>query len=350
MDALDLRLFYLAGGLAGAAALYGLRWVSSVAHLYAFFALFGVGFALAGLVPGTTLVTRWFQRRRSVALSIASTGLSLGGIVLTPVAAWLIDRRSLAGAGPILAGLWLVGVIPIGVLLVRSQPADKGLRPDGAPDEPASPGHPGDQLVGASFAAARRTRFFWMMCGAYALIFFAQVGGLAHLFNLVSERTDRAAASTALSVLAGTSVIGRLLGGVVVLRIPSRMLSTVLTMLQGAALIAVGNAFSTIAIFAAVVVLGISVGNLLMLQPLLLAEAFGVAEYSRIYSFNQLFSTLGVAGGPVILGVVHDALDYRTAFVLAGAASLLGFLALVSAGSSARPLEVWDRRPVPAAS
>jgi MFS family permease len=128
------------------------------------------------------------------------------------------------------------------------------------------------------------------------------------------------------------------------------MLSTVLTMLQGAALIAVGNAFSTIAIFAAVVVLGISVGNLLMLQPLLLAEAFGVAEYSRIYSFNQLFSTLGVAGGPVILGVVHDALDYRTAFVLAGAASLLGFLALVSAGSSARPLEVWDRRPVPAAS
>jgi MFS family permease len=187
-----------------------------------------------------------------------------------------------------------------------------------------------------------------MMCGAYALIFFAQVGGIAHLFNLVLERAGKPAASTAVSLLAATSVAGRLLGGVVVLRVSSRTLSAALTLLQGAALVAFANSFSAPAVFASAIFLGISVGNLLMLQPLLLAEAFGVAEYSRIYSFNQMFGTIGLAAGPVVLGVVRDALDYRAAFVLAAAASVLGFCALAATGSVDRALRTWDPAPAPA--
>ena len=69
-----------------------------------------------------------------------------------------------------------------------------------------------------------------------------------------------------------------------------------------------------------------------MLQPLLLAEAFGVANYSQIYSFNQLFGTIGVAGGPLALGLLRDAYDYRTAFLVAAVASFLGFVSIVLAG------------------
>ena len=50
-------------------------------QLFVVYAVFGVGFAAAGLVPATTVVTRWFHVRRSVALSVASTGLSVGGIL-----------------------------------------------------------------------------------------------------------------------------------------------------------------------------------------------------------------------------------------------------------------------------
>jgi MFS family permease len=359
MEARDLRFFYLAGGVLGALALVGLRWVDSVALLYVFFAVFGVGFALAGLVPSTTLVTRWFHQRRSVALSIASTGLSLGGIAVTPVAAYLIDRRTLGGAGPVMAAIWLIGVVPLGLLLIRSRPSDKGLTPDGLPTAPTTigtTGVPAPEIAsavtieppppapgGATFAIASRTRFFVMMCVTYALIFFAQVGGLAHLFNLASERVGKPTASTALSLLALTSVAGRLAGGLVVLRVPTKVLSTVLAAFQVAALAALANAFSTVTILASAVFLGVSVGNLLMLQPLLLAEAFGVAEYSRIYSFNQLMSTIGVAGGPVALGLVHDQSDYRVAFLVAAAASLAGVVTFVAAGPIARAASTWAR-------
>lgn len=344
MDTRDLRYFYVIGAILGAGALGSLRWVDSIARFYLFFGVFGTGFALAGLVPSTTLVTRWFSRRRSIALSIASTGLSLGGIAVTPISTWMIDQRGLGGAGPYLGVIWLVGVIPIGILLIRSRPSDLGLEPDGdAPPEPTygRSGFEEPAPIGATFARARRTRFFVFMCMTYALIFFAQVGGLAHLFNLASERVDKTTAGTALSLLALTSVVGRLVGGIIVLRVPTKVLSTILALFQVGALAALANSFSTVTIVGSAVLLGISVGNLLMLQPLLLAEAFGVAEYSRIYSFNQLISTVGIGGGPFVLGLVHDLSDYRTAFLVAAAASMVGFATFVFAGPTKAAQAVW---------
>ena len=339
MDTVDLRWFYLSGAAVGAVALYGLRWVDSVAELYVFFTVFGMSFAMAGLVPSTTLVTRWFSRRRAVALSVASTGLSMGGIPITPVAARIIADRNLGGAGPILALAWLVGIVPITLLAIRSRPGDKGLQPDNDPT-PSTP----RAVPGATFSQASRTRFFRGMCGAYALIFLAQVGGMAHLFNLVRERVDTDTAATAISVLAATSVIGRLAGGVIVLRLPPKSLTAGLTLLQAAALVWISQAETKAALLVGACVFGLSVGNLLMLQPLLLAEAFGVKAYSRIYSLNQLFSTIGVAGGPAVLGALHDLADYRWAFAIAAMANVVGLGVLLAAGSIQAAQSSWSPR------
>ena len=74
--------------------------------------IFGVGFALSGLVPATTTVARWFVRRRSVALSVASTGLSMGGIAITPFVASLVKSQGIGDVAPWLAIAWVVVVVP----------------------------------------------------------------------------------------------------------------------------------------------------------------------------------------------------------------------------------------------
>ncbi len=341
MELVDLRWFYVIGGVIGAAALFGLRWVDSVLGLYLFFALFGIGFALAGLVPSTTLIARWFSARRSVALSIGSTGLSVGGIALTPVAARVIEDHSLATAGPWMGLAWLVGVVPVAVLVIRSHPADKGLEPDGAP----APNTP-RVLLGATLDEALRTRFFQFLCLTYAMIFLAQVGGIAQLFNLAKERTDSGTAGAVLSTMALSSVIGRLVGGVVVLRLSTKTMTAALTLVQAVALtlIAFADTRSTLLLSAAM--FGLSVGNLLMLQPLLIAEAFGVKEYSRVYSLNQLFGTIGVGLGPFALGLIHDLADYRSAFIFGAAANVVGMVGLVLAGSTATAQATWTATSV----
>ncbi len=337
MELVDIRWFYVCGGTLGAVALAGLRFVDSVLGLYLFFAVFGIGFALAGLVPATTLIARWFSKRRSVALSIGSTGLSVGGIALTPVVASYIEDHDLAGASPWMALVWFFGVVPISLLLIRSFPADKGLQPDGAP-APATP----VAVPGATLAEARATRFFKMLCITYAMIFLAQVGGIAQLFNLAKERTDSDVAATVLSTMALSSVVGRLIGGVAVLRFSTKAMTSALTVVQAVALSLVAFADTKAMLLVSAAVFGLSVGNLLMLQPLLIAEAFGVKEYSRVYSLNQLFGTIGVALGPFVLGLLHDWSNYETAFLVASGANIIGLVALIFAGSTMTPQLLWN--------
>ena len=343
MDQIDLRLYFVAGGVIGAIALYALRWIDSVIEIYLFFVVFGVGFSLCGLIPGTTLVARWFDKKRAMALSIASTGLSLGGIVVLPFAASSITDRGLAASGQWMSVLWFLGVVPATILFIRSYPSDKGLEPDGAPAPPTPVA-----LPGMDFAQATKTRFFRGLCVTYGLIFLAQVGGIAHLFSLISERTDDDTAKFVLAALSFISVIGRLGGGVIVLKVGARRLTVLLTLIQGFALVLYAVADTTALLLVATVIFGLSIGNLLMLQPLLLADAFGVKAYSRIYSFNQLFGTIGLTTGPLILGVLRDAVDYRASFLAAALANVLGFVALLSAGSVDVPKSSWQ--PTPAAA
>ena len=69
---------------------------------------------------------------------------------------------------------------------------------------------------------------------------------------------------------------------------------------------------------------GVTIGNILLLQSMLLAEAYGAQQYPRIYSIGNLLATAGVAGGPLVLGVLHDVASYRVAYLGAMVASLVG--------------------------
>jgi MFS family permease len=352
MDRIDIRWFYAAGAVIGGGALTGLRWVDSVAELYAFFFVFGIAFATGGLVPSTTVVARWFNRRRSIALSVASTGLSVGGIAITPIIANLTDDHTLAELGPWMGLAWIVGVLPVSWLVIRSWPADKGLDVDGAPLASGVVGQAevaevavGEVQVptvaaapGATFAQARATRLFKLLAVTYALAFLAQVGALAQLFNLASERQSTSVAASVLSIMAFSSVCGRLIGGVVVTRVHTKTMTGGLIFLQGLSLASIAVADSPTALRVSAAVFGISVGNVLMLQPLLIAEAFGVREYSRIYSFSQLFGTVGVAGGPFIIGFLRDIGSYETAFFFAAACNVVACLFLYAAGPTE---DIW---------
>lgn len=329
----DPRWIIAAGTAVAAGAIVLLGRVTTLWQVYAVYALFGAGFACSALVPGTTLVTRWFHRRRSLALSIASTGLSAGGILLTPLATNLIADRGFRQASVVIAAIYLVGVIPVTVLLLRPDPASLGQRPDGDPaPEVEAP------VAGTAYPDAIRTRLFQAVTAAWTLALLAQVGGIAHLFTIGSERVDRGTATLAVSVLAACSIAGRLAGGSVLHRVSVRRFSFLVMLLQASGLMLLAGAGSRPAVLAAAAVFGLSVGNILLLQPVLLADVFGVRDYPRIFSLSQLVSTLGVAAGPIVVGVIRDATGgYGPAYITAAAASVAGLAVLASGGELVAP-------------
>lgn len=326
----DVRWVMAAGGVIGAVALVLLGQVQERWQLYAVYTLFAIGFSAAGLIPATTVVTRWYVTRRTVALSIASTGLSVGGIVLTPVAKWLIDERGLASSTPILAVIWLVGTVPFALWLVAADPGRLGWLPDG---ERAAADYVASAPLGVAFDDAVRTRFYVSVTVAYVLLMSAQVGGIQQLVKLAEERTSARTATFATIALAGMSVLARLAGGRVITGLPMAKVTTVLGVVQGLSLAALAFSNSTVALFASILVFGATVGNILMLQPLLIAERFGVRDYPRLFSRSQFFSMFGTAGGPLLLGWLYDnAGGYRTSYLVAGALSVAGALVLAQGG------------------
>lgn len=329
----DPRWVISAGALLSALATLGAGYVDELWQLYAFYILFGVGYAGAALIPGTTLVARWFVRRRSIALSVASTGLSFGGILLTPVAAAMIEEMGLGGASPWLASIFVLGVVPVSWLLIRPSPHALGLGPDGDPiirDESGAP----LPVDGIDFDNAIRSRFFVFTTLAFIFAMMAQVGVIAHLFRLVATRSEsNDTAALAVAVMATASIVGRLLGGWGLAYMSSRLFVQALTLVQGAALVLYSLIDSGFALIATTILFGVTVGNLLMMQPLLIAEAFGLKAYGRIYSFNQLFMTLGVATGPAAIGFLYEWLGgYDVAFLVMAAASGLAFLLVILGG------------------
>ncbi|MDH4145119.1 MAG: MFS transporter [Acidimicrobiia bacterium] len=326
----DVRRVMLAGGIWGAAMLALFGQVRAEWQVFAVNILFGIGFAMCGLVPANTVATRWFVRRRSVAISVSATGLSLGGIVITRQVAVVVSERGLAATTPWFALIWLIAVTLVAVFVVKPSPQSMGLQPDGDPGPP--PGSTSSELPGMRFVEARASRFFRLVTVCYVFLMMSQVGALAHQTSFGTDAVNTDLGNLAVSLTAGASVVGRLIGGLVVTRMSSRTFTALLIFVQGAALGLLAQADTAVSFALASLVLGLSVGNLLMLHPLLLAEAYGVREYPRIYGLSNLFMTLGVSLGPAVLGLVHDAADYPAAFTLMGMASGVALVLFLLAG------------------
>lgn len=338
----DPRYAITAGAIVCALAVGLLPVVRTLWQLFLLYTLFGAGFAASALIPATTLVTRWFRRRRALALSVASTGLSLGGVVLTPLSVLMVERLGFGLAAPLIASLYLIGIIPVAWLWLRPYPASMGLLADGdKPQAGEREGEPGprqrslpDSDGGLSFAQARRGWLFWAICLAYIFLMLAQVGGIAHQYGLVREQLSDAQTALAVAILPVASIIGRLLGGWFVERVSIRRFSIGMMMLQASSLslLALGSNVWTLCV--GLFFFGASVGNLLMLQPLLLAEAFGVRDYARIFSISNLMSSWGTALGPALLGWVYASAgeSYSLPYLIAAMAGALGLALFLSGG------------------
>ena len=342
----DPRVSITLGAVMASLSLCALPFVANLVQLFAVYVVFGAGFAASALIPATTLVTRWFRRRRAVALSVASTGLSLGGVVLTPLSAYMIDTLGFRLAMPLLALLFVMGVVPVALIWLRPDPESMGLLPDGdSPvqgEQSSEPKPTADSAIAAeqgfTFQQARRKRFFWGTSLAYIFVMLAQVGGIAHQYGLSREQLDDAQTALVVAILPVASIVGRLIGGWVVERGSIKVFAVCMMLLQAGSLSMLAGGFSVVTLCVGLFLFGASVGNLLMLQPLILAEAFGAREYARIFSVSNLMSSMGTAIGPALLGFVYVASDnrYMAPYLVASAAGCVGLMLFLSGGRLAQ--------------
>ena len=331
----DVRYLIYGGAVVGAGSLFMLGHVTQKWHLFAVYAVFAIAWSSSGLTAATTVVTRWFHIGRASAIAAASSGLSVGGILLTPFVKKLIDAQQMSGASKWLALIWLVGMSVPAFLFIRPDPQALHWMPDG---EPKLDNQVVD-LPGTPMAIAVKTKFFWVVTIGYVLVMGAQVGAIQQIVKLVEERTTAGTAALATSVLSGASVVFRLIGGRIIPKFPLAKFMVFIAALQGTGIILIGQMENTVLLFLSIALFGAMVGNVLMMQSLLIAQRFGVKDYARISARSQLVSLTGTAIGPILIGSIRDSAgNYTVPYLVAGCISLVGAAIFTQSG----PAEATD--------
>lgn len=335
IERFDIRWVLCAGAIMMTAALYALPHAETITEIYGFYALLGIAYSFIALIPCTTLITRWFERKRATALALAQSGLSLGGVLVTPILTQNLSLQGAIGAqAPLIVGLCLM-VIPVCILFVRPYPADKGLLPDGRTSEDVTAQEPSTSSASVTleFKDIVWSRFFILMTAASFFALLSQIGVMSHIFRWAAERADPDVTLKVIPIMAVASFSMRLICGYFLDRISVYKFSLALYAIQGTSILFVSYSFGNIYVMLSTAIFGCSVGLILMVQPLLLANAFGLANFSRLLGVNQLIMSFGVALGPLIVGAAYDLLGgYSMSFPIVSGTSLLALVLLRLAG------------------
>jgi MFS family permease len=328
VDRHGARPVEIVGALALATGFVLLATVDSLLGLYVCLAgPVAFGSTCIGHLPNNAAVARWFVRKRGRALGIATAGISAGGIVFAPLAQQLIARWGWRTAFAVLGVLVAILVLPPVVTLMRRDPADLGLLPDG---EPPAPG-PADVVVEREIErsvrpeVAMRQPNFWLLAAAFSLTMAGLCSVLLYQMPLLVDRgLPESLASTLLGATAAMGVVGKLGFGALLDRFDQRRVAAVCFCLQAAGVLLLWLTDSALLLGCYVVLYGYAMGGNATLLASLNGAAFGRLHYGAIAGRMSPFLVLAQGVGVPATGYLRDATgSYGPVLATVTVASLL---------------------------
>jgi MFS family permease len=327
---LGSRRLVLLGIAALAASMTLLAWATTPWQVYVAFILMSLGWIGMGVVVIATVVSLWFVRRRGLAISLALTGASSGGIVVTPLLVLLVERFGFATAMLTAMAVMVAVLVPVAVAWVGPPPTVGSAE---APTVDASQARispaPGD----VSRAKLVRRLALWTISIPFAFGLLAQIGFIVHQIAMLEPKIGRASAGFAVSVMTFMAIVGRLGVGMVVDRFDPRFVAAASLVSQAAALLTILQSDSVPIVLAACAVFGFSVGNLITLPPLIIHREFSAASFVVVMGLSNAISGIIGAFGPVVVGMVRGWTgDYDAALALCIVLELAAAVIVVQRG------------------
>lgn len=290
----------------------GIGYVRELWQLYLAYIVMALGSGMSAGVAVNATLARWFVHRRAWAMAISSTGVSLGGVVLSPVNGVLIEQFGLEVATPAMAGLILLIGLPIVAFVLVWDPRQMGLPQDGlepvAPQRTSVARSAANQTRRWSITGAMRTAPFWAIMISFVIVLLAQTGFILHQTAFLQERVGSlTAATSSLSIIAFGSIVARLVvGRFFADRVDLRILTVIMFVVQGTAALVVIQVDHIAVTYVAILIFGFTIGNVYMLQSLLTSDVFGYVSFGAVYGLIAMATQISSGFGPWMIGWLED--------------------------------------------
>ncbi len=337
--------------------------MAGIREIWQYFLVYSVIGSVALVAEGNLVtqstVSKWFIRKRGRATAFTTLGVSLGGLLFTPVGAFIVVQYGWRTGWVVLAIMAWVFLVP-GALFMRRQPEDYGLLPDGATPVPAEtrageePGEAAKKPAAGledvwTLPQAIRSPTFWLILMAFNL------GGISigsvtlHQFNFITDKGfSTVTAATVVSLYAFLAIVAKLIYGFVSERIHIRYLA-IICMVGGSIAISIFN-FATTAqsLYIYAVVYGLTRGAYILVTPLAWANYFGRTFQGTIRGFTAPFNLISNAAGPLMGAWIFDQYgSYRIAFLIYSGTFLLGAFLMFLAKPTKPPVLKQGTAPAP---
>ncbi|MEZ4503562.1 MAG: MFS transporter [Dehalococcoidia bacterium] len=294
---------------------------------------FVISSAAGGISPSMTgvFVVRWFQRKRGTAMSLLVSGGSVGGLVLVPFLTYLFLATNWQTAWVTAGVIALVLGLPLLWWIVRSDPSDMGLHPDGDSNElvaerAASGGNvlPVGPLNADRWQASFRSAPIWQLSLAYWVCGVTTASISVHFVRWAgAEGISPGTAALAFGLLSGINAASVIFIGSISDRMQRKTLLSLVYFVRAAAFVSLIALPGEVALWTFAVVGG---GSWLATVPLtnsLTADVYGVRHVGTLGGLILMAHQLGGALAVFLFGVAFDRWGSYDAAFAAGAIALL---------------------------
>ena len=332
--------------------------MQNIWHFYAAFIVMSMGVGLGTWMPMMTVLNNWFSRNRSTAMALAMEGFLIGGMVLVPLLAFVIDPDVPGRPG------WRLTALAIGIFLaavafplsrlVRNDPESYGQFPDGEVSA-----RPRQASVGSSAPSAAdepdytwqeavRTKTFWLITMGHACSSIVIVTITVHLGPMLNDSGfSLQTIGWVVGAYTGVAAIFTLIGGYVGDRLPIRMALFGFSAIQSVAVLVLMLADTLWMAYLFAVLMGIGFGGRNPLTTAIRGVYFGRKAFASITGMSMIPMNVMLLAAPLFAGIMFDATQsYFVPMAVIAIVSLAGSSLFLFLGS---PQEAQASRRVRAA-
>lgn len=286
--------------------------------------------------PVISTTASWFEKHRSLAVSLVSAGMGVAPMTISPLAAWLVTHYDWRTAQQIIGiGAWVL-LLPA-VWFIRAVPGALHAAAAG-----------GAKTAHMPAGQALRSRPFLVLAATYFACCAAHAGPIFHTVSYaIGCGLPTFAAVTIYSMEGVAGLGGRLLFGVLADRLGAKkvLIAGLLIQAFAAASYLLVNRLG--GFYAVAVVFGLAYGGVMPLYAVLARDYFGPRILGTVLGAATMVSSLGMALGPVVGGWLYDNYGSYTWMYIGSMAVGLGAVAIAFAFP--RTGHASEARLVPAA-
>lgn len=302
---------------------------SQVNGFYELLLTFGMMAALGSslvVVSGTSLVVKWFVKKRGLAVGIMVSGSGFGTLVIPPMAEYLMGNGTDWRKAFLVIGICFL-ILLLTASFFMQTPEDLSQKPYGWHDMSQEERN---KLRDFTLKEAAHTSSFWMI---YLMFFLGTVGATVFLAEAAPFASTygigAVVAATALSVFGAGSILSRLLVGALSDRISRRSALVASFLPELVALAALPFVASSIPFFfIAAFAIGFGYGGFLSSFIALTGDLFGMKWTQRMWGVQETAYGLGGLIGPIAAGLYFDAFNTYTGIIEVSALGVLFALIL----------------------